>query len=411
MLFDSIIIGGGLAALTAAISLAEAGQRTAVIAAGQSTLHFSSGAFGLLGFSNGKTVTNPVKAMESLDSRHPYSRIGIDRLLKLLPMVQPMLTRAGIATTGNHYANRFHISPLGNINPVWLALDDLATFDSATRLPWRSVAIVNIATFQDFYPLFLASALEKRGVRCSIHSTSIPAIDNLRRSSSEMRAPTMARVLDYDNIGVLAGRLNSVSRNADAIIMPAILGLNDDLTVRLLRRLVAKPVYFISTMPTSVPGVRTQMLLNRYFQKLGGTFMLGDSVTHGDFDGSRLSRIFTANHGPEPLVADNYILATGSFVSRGLRATPSSIIEPTLNLDVDFPTDRALWYDKDMDNPQPYMEFGVITDKNWHPCRSGTYIENLQCVGSIVGGCNPIKQGCGAGVAILSAFDATTPFN
>lgn len=408
MRFDSIIIGGGLAGLTAAISLAEAGRHTAVIAAGQSSLHFSSGAFGLLGNIDGQTVTNPVNELDRLDPSHPYRRIGTDRMLKLLPMVQPMLTRAGIATTGNHYANRFHLSPLGRLNPVWLALDDLATFDSPTRIPWRSVAIVNIATFQDFYPLFIAEGLQQKGVRCTIHTTSIAAIDNLRRSSTEMRAPTIARVLDYDTVGILAGRLNSVSRNADAIIMPAILGLNDDLAVRLLRRLVAKPVYFIGTMPTSVPGVRTQMLLNRYFQKLGGTFMIGDSVVHGDFDGPRLSAVFTANHGTEPLIADSYILATGSFVSHGLKATPTSIIEPTLGLDVHFPADRALWYDKDMYGPQPYMEFGVATDEGWHPSRDGIIIENLQCVGSLLGGCNPVKQGCGAGTAILTALAATT---
>lgn len=407
MNFDTIIIGGGLTGLTAAISLAERGRRAAIVSAGQSALHFSSGSFELLGSIDGRRVDNPVDAIDHLPERHPYRRIGKERMLQLLPLVQPLLTRAGVATTGSHYTNRYRLTPLGKVKPAWLTLDDFATFDSPDRLPWRSVALVNIADFQDFYPVFLAAGLEKRGVKCSIHSTSIAALDNLRRSSTEMRATTMARVLDYEAVGVLAGRLNSVARHADAILMPAILGLTDDLMVRLLRRLVCKPVYFVSTMPTSVPGVRTQMLLQRYFMKLGGTYMLGDTVTHGEFEGDRLKYVFTTNHSPEPLSADNYILASGSFFSHGLVATPSAIVEPTFGFDVDAPADRALWFKKDIDSAQPYMEFGIATDADWHPRRDGVTIGNVQCAGSILGGCNPVKEGCGAGVAILSSLNLT----
>lgn len=407
MNFDTIIIGGGLTGLTAAISLAERGRRAAIVTAGQSALHFSSGSFELLGSIDGRRVDNPVDAIDHLPERHPYRRIGKERMLQLLPLVQPLLTRAGVATTGSHYTNRYRLTPLGKVKPAWLTLDDFATFDSPDRLPWRSVALVNIADFQDFYPVFLAAGLEKRGVKCSIHSTSIAALDNLRRSSTEMRATTMARVLDYEAVGVLAGRLNSVARHADAILMPAILGLTDDLMVRLLRRLVCKPVYFVSTMPTSVPGVRTQMLLQRYFMKLGGTYMLGDTVTHGEFEGDRLKYVFTTNHSPEPLSADNYILASGSFFSHGLVATPSAIVEPTFGFDVDAPADRALWFKKDIDSAQPYMAFGVATDGDWHPRRNGVAIGNVQCAGSILGGCNPVKEGCGAGVAILSSLNLT----
>lgn len=40
MKFDTIIIGGGLSGLTAAITAAEQGQHVAIISSGQSALHF-----------------------------------------------------------------------------------------------------------------------------------------------------------------------------------------------------------------------------------------------------------------------------------------------------------------------------------------------------------------------------------
>lgn len=135
--------------------------------------------------------------------------------------------------------------------------------------------------------------------------------------------------------------------------------------------------------------------------------MLGDTVTHGEFEGDRLKCVFTTNHSPEPLSADNYILASGSFFSHGLVATPSAIVEPTFGFDVDAPADRAQWFRKDIDSAQPYMEFGIATDADWHPRRDGVTIGNVQCAGSILGGCNPVKEGCGAGVAILSSLNLT----
>ena len=47
MRYDTVIIGGGLSALMCGIAVARAGKRVALVATGNSSLHFSSCSFGL----------------------------------------------------------------------------------------------------------------------------------------------------------------------------------------------------------------------------------------------------------------------------------------------------------------------------------------------------------------------------
>ena len=188
------------------------------------------------------------------------------------------------------------------------------------------------------------------------------------------------------------------------MLMPAVVGLTGCSDVVRLKELVDRPIHFLATLPPSVPGIRMQLMLKRYFQKQGGVYMLGDSVVSGRFEGGCLMAVKTMNHGETECEADNFIIASGSFFSKGLVASQNEVTEPVFGLDVDAAADRGQWYDRNMFNAQPYMEFGVATDKDFRVSRNGTPVENLYAVGAILSGFNPIKEGSGAGVSILTAL-------
>ena len=71
MKFDTIIIGGGLSGLTCAAMLVKSGHKVGLVTAGQSTLHFNSGSFELLGCYKGEAVEKPLEAIKQLDEGHP----------------------------------------------------------------------------------------------------------------------------------------------------------------------------------------------------------------------------------------------------------------------------------------------------------------------------------------------------
>lgn len=399
MKYETIIIGGGLSGLLSGISLAERGHKVAIISAGQSALHFSSGSFELF-----DSAENPLQGIASLSEEHPYRKIGLEAVEYYADAVKEIFARAGVKCSGDKSRNHYRITPIGMIKSAWLTLDDYATFDSAEELPWRRVALVNFEGYIDFYPKFLESCFAKRGVDCETFTLTLKEFEHLRESATEMRATNIARVMTGDILSKIAQELKGRIGDAEALFMPAVFGMFDDEAVTTLRSMVRVPLYFIPTMPASVPGVRTQIQLKNYFQKLGGVYLLGDNVTEGVMEGGRLKSILTANHGDMEFEADNFVLATGSFFSHGIIASQEHIYEPIFGLDVAADAHRSEWYNQDLYAHQPYMGYGVTTDEQLRCKIGGESVANLYAVGSVLASQNAIVEGTGGGVAITTAL-------
>ena len=403
MKFDTIIIGGGLAGLTAGIELSRKGQKCLIVSSGQSALHFFSGSLELCSLAD-----NPYDAIASLGAEHPYSKIGVERVQELSAGVKNFFKEVGATFKGVKDANHWRITPLGVLKRAWLTLDEYATFPSTGEIPWKKVALLNVDGFLDFHTSYIAAGLAEKGVETVVKSVTLPELEHLRNNPTEMRSTNIAKTLTGDILGAFAARINEHAKDVDAVLMPAVVGLTGCTEVVKLREMVARPLHFLATLPPSVPGIRLQMMLKKHFQKLGGTYMLGDTVVSGEFDNGVLKSIKTANHGDMTFEADNFILASGSFFSKGLASTIDGVTEPVFGLDVDSIAERAQWYKRDMFEAQPYMSFGVATDESFNVKKDGQTVENVYAVGSILSGFNAMKEGCGAGVAMLTAMQVSS---
>ena len=406
MKFDVIIIGGGLSGLTAGIALAQAGKDVALVSAGQSTLHFNGGTLDLLGCDEqGNEVQNPLEAIANLSDKHPYKKVGDMALL--VGEAKMLLEEAGIPTTGEAAANHWRITPIGGMMPTWLSVGGMATIQNLCQMPWKRVALVNIINYLDFPTKFLAAGLRARGVEVDVKAFTIPELEQLRQSPTEMRSTNIAKIIERKNlIEKVADEVNSkVGKDYDQVLLPAVLGIASVKKGEELLSIIKTPASFVATLPPLVPGVMMQAALRKRFNALGGTFFTGDQVVEGIFDGERLKAVKTAKLEGTVLEASQFVLATGSFMSRGLVADYNHVYEPALGVDVDdMGLDRTNWAVINVADPQPYMEIGVKTDDSLRCQRESRTVNNLYAAGSILSGHNSIKRHDAAGVDMLTAL-------
>ena len=406
MKFDTIIIGSGLAGLTAGIRLAESGQRCAMISRGQSALHFSSGSLDLLStLPEGGQVADLDTALDSLAQQaphHPYSLMGKKTVLELAAESERLLARAGVELEGSYRQNHRRITPLGKQRASWLSPPEVPQ----APLPWQKVTVINIAGFLDFQAELVAGSLSDSGCAAHVAELTLPALDVLRNNPSEFRAVNIARLLDQpQNRQALTEELKMLLGSGEVMILPACIGLEGD-TVSSLQKALGIPIKLLPTLPPSVLGMRLHEALRRRFQSLGGLLMPGDAVTGARLEQGYIRALFTKNHSEVPLRTGNVILASGSFFSGGLQADRERIFESIFGLDIDSPMARAEWSNEDFFSPQPWLQFGLKVDEHFHPFHQATRMENLYAIGAVLGGFDPIAQGCGAGVSLLTALSA-----
>lgn len=407
MRMDTVIMGGGLSALTCGITLAKHGKRVTIVASGQSTLLFNGGSMELLGSIDGQEVTAPLEAVATLPDNHPYRKIGTERIASLASEAKQLLDDAGINMEGRPDANHWRITPMGVAKPAWLTLSDHMRIDDLSHLPAKRVALMAIRGYLDQPNSMLAQGLRSLGMEVKVVEFTTSDITSLRRSPSEMRATSLAKhLMSNSALQRVAEQINALAAEADLVLLPSVLGQNDDNDFRTLQSMVNKPLRLVATLPPAVAGMRMQAQLRHYFRMLGGTYLMGDTAVSGTFDQDRLTAVTTAKLGDMPLKADHFVLATGSFVSRGLMADYERVYEPVLGVDVDADADRECWTRFGVLNAQAYTQYGVATDNSLRCLIEGKPITNLRAIGSVLSGHDAIKMGDGTGVSMLTALAA-----
>ncbi len=418
MKYECLIIGGGLAGLTCGIRCASAGIHTAILSGGMNTLHFSSGSIDLAGYTpGGSPVKKPFEHIKKIISEnrvHPYSKVGIKSLRESIGFITDKLSGEGITLNHNSDYNHFHVTALGRLKPTYLSQESVFSADFSGAVTSRKkIAILNFDGFRDYYPEQTAAHLKMNAMfkdtEIILGSISLPYYTNTEKNLHEFRSVDIARIFENERyLPRIAEEIRSASSGATIASLPAFLGINNYRAIRKkLEQMTGIFIYEIPTLPPSILGLRLDHALKNCFIKLGGEFIAGERVKSGSISNKGVEYITTANSGSVPLTAGYYVLATGSFISGGLSAGFDSINEPLFGLKTTGARKRSRWYSESFFDRKghPFFGFGVETDSKLNPlAQDGRAVKNLFCAGSALCGYDPIREGCGGGVALSTGY-------
>ncbi|MFQ2499223.1 glycerol-3-phosphate dehydrogenase subunit GlpB [Aeromonas caviae] len=417
MKFDSIVIGGGMAGLSAALRLAEAGQKTLLMASGQSALHFSSGSVDLLESDGDPRAALP--AFMAAHPDHPYSKVGMQNIEGSLADLQRHCAEEGLPLMRQEH-NHQRLTPIGTLKSTWLSPDTCACVTDAPAPD--AILLATLEGFRDFHPALAAANLATHArfahSRILTGEIRLPQLAQFSRNPHEFRSADIARLFDKQGPGqqdLLADLAREISRMVQGcgvpgcrhIVLPACLSLGL-VGPRLseLERRTGCTIKEVATMPPSLIGMRMQEALKRRFMALGGTFLTSERVLGARYDGDKVIGVHS-QHGEDQLFeADHFVLASGSFFSRGLESRLGGIREPIFDADVLSLAERDAWAGRRLFDHHPFMGFGVKTDERLRVLRGGRPLTNLYGAGSVLAHYDPIKEGSGSGVAVATGWQA-----
>lgn len=410
---DVLVIGGGLAGLTSALAAARAGADVRLVSYKQSTLGNASGLVDILGYTpEGEgPLVDPYEAIPSLPAEHPYRTVGVGTVREAMALFDEI---APEYRGGHTDANALLPTHGGTVKPTARypagAAAGLASDD-------RDVLLVGIAAMTDFDAEHAAAHLEAAGVPFDVRGTTVRFPGDIRADATVTR---YAKLLDTDGAVAVSGR-NRPVRTALAervgdeldgeprVGFPAILGDSDARAVRseLSERLGAD-VFEVPMGPPSLPGLRLEERLFSALDAAGVSIETGNPVV--DYDGEeRIEQVSIEKHGARiPNSADQYVLATGGLVGKGIESDRERVYEPIFDCHVPHADDRYDWFEVEAFGDHPFARFGVRTDDELRPTASdgGVAFENLRAAGSVLGGYDFAAEKSGSGVSIATGYAA-----
>jgi glycerol-3-phosphate dehydrogenase subunit B len=282
----------------------------------------------------------------------------------------------------------------------------------------RDALLVGFESMVDFDAPQVAAHLSAVGVPFDVRGVTVRFPGDLRADAKVTR---YAKLFDTNGEVAVRGRdvpaRNAVARRVNAELdgeervgFPAVLGDADTDAVRAdLSERLGADVFEVPMGPPSLPGLRLEDALFAALDGAGASFETGNPVVDFDADGDRVERVYVEKNGARiPNSADQYVLATGGLVGKGVESDRSGVAEPVFDCHVPAPGDRYDWFETDAFGDHPFARFGVVTDDDLRPTDAdgGAEFDNLRAAGSVLGGYDFAAEKSGSGVSIATGFAA-----
>lgn len=410
---DVVVVGTGLAGLTAAVRLAESGARVLVVAKGVGATHLGPATIDVLGYDERGRVEHPAEALAALaEARpdHPYARVGADGAAAAVAWLKDRVAHGSLAPyayVGSIEENLLLPTAVGVPRPSAVVPQTMAGGDLRDGAP---VCAVSFRALKDFHATLLADNLARAGLDVAARGVELDLSPERR---ADVNALGFARAFDDPEfrravVAQLASRLAAQER----VAFPAVLGIADPHGVwAALEHELGRPVFEVPTLPPSVPGMRLFAILREALRRAGGTVVLNNVVVGAERTGRRVTALRTrVGLREERRGADWVVLATGGFASGGVELDSSwRAREVALGLPVaGVPAAGEERFRPGYFDDHPLARAGVAVDRELRPVDAAgdRVLENVLVAGATLAGAEPWREKSGDGISLATGHRA-----
>ncbi len=394
MVWDGIIVGGGLAGLVAGITAAERGRQVMLVAEGVGSLSFASGVIDFGDF----------YALRQKHG-HPFSLISEDQVGEAISKWQEICPYY----KGSWNRDELVLTPLGETRIAGYVPQSLSALPLQAA---RRIILIAPQGLKDFFPRLFASNLSLNFPQAEVtisslqvekfapqyrFGKSILSTDYARYWASQ-EGTDFLRGFFIRKIRELAGLNKGV-----VLVFPGLSASFEPLLLKLLASL-AVPVVEPTIFPPSPVGMDLYRFLRKKFKDLGGEFLMCGKAKAAVIQDSCCHSISLQSQGKIlQLQANSFVLATGGLFGGGLQVGPRTIREGVFDSPLFLPES---WTADGFLGPQPYAQTGIEADNELHPLkRNGQiYLQNVYACGRTLAHWDPWIDYCGGGVALTTGY-------
>ncbi len=408
---DVLVVGAGLAGLTAVWQLATQQKKARLVSKGWGATHWHSGCIDVLGYypiDESQPVESPGVTLAKLiadQPEHPYALVGVAGVEEALTMFQTLCAEAGYPLHGSLDKNWLLPSAVGTFRPTCLAPETMIAGDLRRDDP---MLIVGIKQLVDFYPNIVAENLVKQGVEAAHLMLDMPKLAQ-RNFNTPVSIGSMMEQPSFrsDLVRFIKPKLGKAKR----VGLPAVLGRYPSLTIKNdLEKQLGVPVFEIPGLPPSLPGLRLHAILLQAIERAGGRVYHGLEGVGIESEEGMVTAVFTEAAGrPKPHRFARYVVATGGILGGGIvTRQDGSAHELVFDLPVALPESRQDWFEQDFMDAKghPVYRAGLTVNAQFQPVNGGSQpvYGNVYAAGTTLGHSEVIRERSFEGVALATGF-------